>query len=85
MSADEFGPAAIEHAIRPTYNAAPGQEQLTIVNAEPDVVTLSMWGFLPAWAAGRTGVKPIINARAETVATKVNSPKNNSPEVIERV
>ena len=56
--------------IRPTYNAAPGQEQLTIVDAEPDVITLSTWGFVPAWAAGRTGVKPIINARAETVATK---------------
>jgi putative SOS response-associated peptidase YedK len=56
--------------IRPTYNAAPGQEQLTIVSAEPDVITLSTWGFVPEWATGRTGVKAIINARAETVATK---------------
>jgi putative SOS response-associated peptidase YedK len=56
--------------IRPTYNAAPGQEQLAILNAEPDVVTLSTWGFVPEWATGRAGVKPIINARAETVATK---------------
>ena len=56
--------------IKPTYNAAPGQELLTIVNAEPDAITLSTWGFVPAWAAGRTGIKPVINARAETVASK---------------
>jgi putative SOS response-associated peptidase YedK len=56
--------------LKPNYNAAPGQEQLTIVNVQPDVLTLSTWGFLPAWAAGRPGIKPIINARAETVATK---------------
>jgi putative SOS response-associated peptidase YedK len=55
---------------KPTYNAAPGQELPTIVNAEPDVLTLSKWGFIPAWAVGRTGVKAVINARAETVATK---------------
>lgn len=56
--------------IRPTFNAAPGQELLTIVNAEPESLTLSKWGFVPAWAAGRTGIKPVINARAETIATK---------------
>jgi putative SOS response-associated peptidase YedK len=56
--------------LKPTYNAAPGQELLSILNAEPDAIALSRWGFLPAWAAGRTGVKPVINARAETIATK---------------
>jgi putative SOS response-associated peptidase YedK len=56
--------------IKATYNAAPGQELLTIVNATPDEITLGRWGFVPAWATGRTDVKPIINARAETVATK---------------
>ena len=55
---------------RPTYNAAPGQEQLTIVNTETDMITLSTWGFVPAWASGRKSMKPVINARAETVATK---------------
>jgi hypothetical protein len=56
--------------IRPNYNAAPGQELLTITNDDPSLITLSTWGFVPAWAAGRANVKPVINARAETVGTK---------------
>jgi putative SOS response-associated peptidase YedK len=28
------------------------------------------WGFVPEWADGRPDVKPLIKARAETVATK---------------
>jgi putative SOS response-associated peptidase YedK len=56
--------------IRPNYNAAPRQELVTILNSDPDVLTLSTWGFVPTWAVGRSGVKPVINARAETVATK---------------
>ena len=31
---------------------------------------MSAWGFMPEWADGRADVKPLINARAETVATK---------------
>ena len=31
---------------------------------------MSAWGFVPEWAERRAGVKPLINARAETVATK---------------
>jgi putative SOS response-associated peptidase YedK len=54
----------------PTYNAAPSQSQLTILNAEPHVITVSAWGFVPEWAAGRQDVKSLINARAETVTTK---------------
>jgi putative SOS response-associated peptidase YedK len=54
----------------PTYNAAPAQGQLTILQAQPRAITVSAWGFVPAWADGRHDVKPLINARAETVATK---------------
>ncbi len=54
----------------PTYNAAPSQAQLTILNDHPDVIVRAAWGFVPAWADGRPDVKPLINARAETVATK---------------
>ncbi|HET8669430.1 MAG TPA: SOS response-associated peptidase family protein [Candidatus Saccharimonadales bacterium] len=57
-------------SIRPTYNAAPGQELTTILDTDPRLLTLSTWGFVPPWAAGRAGVRPVINARAETVATK---------------
>jgi putative SOS response-associated peptidase YedK len=53
----------------PTYNAAPSQQQLTILSAEPHTIALSAWGFVPEWAARRSDVKPLINARAETVAS----------------
>jgi putative SOS response-associated peptidase YedK len=54
----------------PTYNAAPSQAQLTIRNDQPDMIVRAAWGFVPEWADGRPDVKPLINARAETVATK---------------
>ena len=56
--------------VAPTYNAAPSQAQLTILHAAPRVITASTWGFVPEWADGRHDVQPLINARAETVATK---------------
>jgi putative SOS response-associated peptidase YedK len=54
----------------PIYNAAPFQAQLTILNDHPDAIVRAAWGFVPEWADGRPDVKPLINARAETVATK---------------
>lgn len=54
----------------PTYNAAPSQALLTICNTTPHAITVSAWGFVPEWADGRADIKSLINARAETVATK---------------
>jgi putative SOS response-associated peptidase YedK len=56
--------------LSPSYNAAPSQGLPAILSANPQSITLSRWGFLPEWADGRPDVKPLINARAETVATK---------------
>ena len=56
--------------VSPSYNAAPSQRLPTILSANPHAITVSAWGFLPEWADGRQDVKPIINARAETVPTK---------------
>src|SRR5215468_2236022 len=50
----------------PTYNAAPSQAQLTILNDHPQAIVRAAWGFVPEWADGRPDVKPLINARAET-------------------
>ena len=55
--------------LAPSYNAAPSQGLPTILSANPYVITVSVWGFRPEWADWRD-VTPIINARAETVATK---------------
>lgn len=54
----------------PTYNAAPSQAQLAILNNNPQAIVRATWGFVPEWAKGRHDVKAIINARAETVAAK---------------
>jgi putative SOS response-associated peptidase YedK len=54
----------------PTYNAAPSQAQLAILNEHPHAIVRAAWGFVPEWADGRPDVKPLINAQAETVATK---------------
>jgi len=56
--------------LTPTYNAAPSQALPVICNTHPQEITMSAWGFVPEWADGRADVKPLINARAETVATK---------------
>ena len=65
-----FQAQAAAGIVSPSYNAAPSQGLPTIFNASPHAITISAWGFLPAWADGRPDVKPLINARAETVATK---------------
>jgi putative SOS response-associated peptidase YedK len=56
--------------VGPTYNAAPSQAQLTILNHNPQAIVRATWGFVPEWATGRRDVKAVINARADTVATK---------------
>jgi len=52
-----------------SYHAAPAQGLPTIVHANPSLITVSAWGFRPAWSDWRD-VPPVIHARAETVASK---------------
>ena len=60
----------------PRYNIAPTQPIATIRMSETRSreYALMRWGFIPSWAKGdylkRLGSKPLINARAETVAEK---------------
>ena len=58
---------------RPRYNIAPTQDILTVVQM-PDAperqALLLRWGLVPPWAEGPAVGSRIINARAETVATK---------------
>jgi putative SOS response-associated peptidase YedK len=65
-----FHAARSREDLAPTYNAAPSQALPVICNTQPQEITVSAWGFVPEWADGRAAVKPVINARAETVATK---------------
>jgi putative SOS response-associated peptidase YedK len=68
--AQRFHATLSREILAPTYNAAPSQALPTIFNTQPDAIALSAWGFVPEWADGRADVKPLINARGETVATK---------------
>jgi putative SOS response-associated peptidase YedK len=57
----------------PRYNIAPTQEVLTVLKVPeaPDrQARLLRWGLIPPWAEGPAAASRMINARAETVATK---------------
>ena len=54
--------------LAPSYHAAPAQGLPTLVQAHPSLITVSAWGFRPAGSDWRD-VPPVINARAETVAS----------------
>jgi len=49
----------------PRFNIAPTQQIVVIRHGEPSMMR---WGLLPSWMT-KPGL-PLINARAETVATK---------------
>lgn len=53
---------------RPSYNIAPSQEVGVVINDGSAMLTLARWGYLPEWA--KPGMKPMINARAETIHEK---------------
>jgi putative SOS response-associated peptidase YedK len=56
--------------LKPHFNAAPSQQLPLITNANPTHLSLGSWGFLPKWRKPDSSLKPVINARSETVATK---------------
>ena len=59
-------------AIRETYNGAPGQMYGIIIREVVETtgrVVSARWGILPQWAFSK-GLKPQINARAETIREK---------------
>lgn len=57
----------------PLYNLAPTQEVLTVRQTPDDphrLGRLARWGLIPPWADDPRIGNRLINARAETVATK---------------
>ncbi len=66
-----MGQAACSAHLQPRYNIAPTQQVLTIRQREglPEAVELR-WGLIPSWADDPMIGNRLINARAETVATK---------------
>ncbi len=63
---------SIDFDIKPSFNIAPSQDIVIIVNDGKNRLTISKWGFVPSWSEEqKTGYK-MINARVETVATNVS-------------
>lgn len=65
--------------VRPRFNIAPTQQVLTVVGGETRRAGFMRWGLIPRWAKDASTGRPLINARAETVAEKPtfrNSLKN---------
>jgi len=69
--ADLFG-VDHEFAVRPRYNIAPTQEVAMVVQDATGtrVWTSARWGLIPSWAKDPSIGARMINARAETAASK---------------
>jgi putative SOS response-associated peptidase YedK len=52
----------------PRYNVSPTQQVPLVVNSAQPRIDFAQWGLVPSWAA--SGGRPMINARAETLASK---------------
>lgn len=55
---------------QPRYNVAPTQLVLTVVGGDTRQATFMRWGLIPSWSKDGPTRRPLINARAETVAEK---------------
>src|SRR5512136_1812668 len=56
--------------LRPRYNIAPGQEVLCVIRDGENRIEPLRWGLIPFWAKDPAIGNRLINARAETLATK---------------
>ncbi|MXZ86090.1 MAG: SOS response-associated peptidase [Acidimicrobiia bacterium] len=54
----------------PRYNVAPTQQVLTVVGGDTRRAGFMRWGLIPSWSKDSPSSRPLINARAETVAEK---------------
>jgi putative SOS response-associated peptidase YedK len=61
-------PEELRHPRR--YNVAPSQPVLGIVADPHPRIEVMEWGYVPVWAKPGSAMKPVINARGETIAEK---------------
>lgn len=55
---------------QPRFNVAPTQQVLTVIGGETRRAGFMRWGLIPSWSKDGPSGRPLINARAETVAEK---------------
>jgi len=56
--------------VTPRYNMAPGQDGLVVLGGAARRLARFRWGLVPAWAGDPSVGNRMINARAETLATR---------------
>ncbi len=61
---------AEEPVLEARYNLAPTQAAPIVTGADPVHVTVARWGLIPHWAKDAQIASRMINARAETLASK---------------
>jgi putative SOS response-associated peptidase YedK len=70
--AEEFGIGEILTDLQPSFNIAPTQNIVAVVNdGEKKLVTMR-WGLVPSWAKDLSIGSKMINARAETLTEKAS-------------
>ena len=52
------------------YNIAPSQPVLALIADPMPRIDILQWGFIPTWAKPDLDIKPVINARGETISEK---------------
>jgi putative SOS response-associated peptidase YedK len=65
-----FGARFATALFTPRYNAAPSQSQAVILNTEPEVIQLLVWGLRPKWLPHVTKREGLINVRDDTLRDK---------------
>ena len=68
--AARFGVARFLEEVGPRYNIAPTQTVIVVNDDGTRHLTRMQWGLIPSWAKDPAIGNRMINARAETVATK---------------
>jgi putative SOS response-associated peptidase YedK len=68
--AKRFGVARFLEEVGPRYNIAPTQTVIVVNDDGARHLTQMRWGLIPSWAKDPAIGNRMINARAETVATK---------------
>ncbi len=69
---ERFGVDDSGISLSPRYNIAPSQ-QVPIIHATHTgerTVRMMTWGLVPSWTRDLTGARPLINARADTLAER---------------
>ncbi len=67
---EEFGLTRVSAAFAPRFNIAPTQLAPVVTHFRARELELFQWGLVPSWARNKSVGPQLINARAESLATK---------------